>query len=398
MIIVDTQKVSALQAMAAAYNPRRISDHDLAALRRSLRTFGAVQPVVANRTTQRIVGGHQRVRAAHLEGIAELPVIWVDLDEVQERQLNLALNRVQGEWDEELLSGLLAELERAGTDLEITGFLDDEIEQLLDHAGERSVGLVEPDDAPPAEDQAHARVGDVVRLGDHLVLCGEAVELMRRHTRLGAVDLLITDPPYNVDLGSKGREVANDALSTEAFAAMLEPVLLDAAIALAPGAAAYVFMSSQEWPLVDRLLRSAGLHWSSTLIWAKDRAVLTRKDYHAQFEPIWYGWRDGAPRRHPLESRKQSDLWSFERPFRSADHPTMKPVSLLTRAVHNSSGRGDLVLDPFLGSGSTLIACEMLGRRCIGAEIEPRYVDVTVRRWQRFTGRQAEGWRGNDVS
>ena len=398
-LIVDTLKVADLLRMAGSYNPRRMSEAELASLRRSLRTFGPVQPVIANRRTNRIVGGHQRVKAAHAEGMHELPVVWVDLDEPSEKQLNLALNRIHGEWDEELLAQLIAEPEASGADLSVTGFVEDEISALLDSIAGETAGLTDPDEAPAVEEIVHAQVGDVITLGEHVVVCGDAADVESwAHRNQHPVQLVVTDPPYNVDLGSKGREIANDNLSADAFAALMRGAFERVAENLMPGGALYSFMSSQEWPTVDAVLRASHFHWSSTLIWAKDRAVLSRKDYHTQFEPIWYGWRTGAARLYPLDDRTQSDLWSFERPSRSADHPTMKPVALLTRAIHNSSKRGDCIADPFLGAGSTLIACEILGRRCFGIELEPRYVDVNVRRWQAFTGRKAAGWRGNDAS
>jgi DNA modification methylase len=152
------------------------------------------------------------------------------------------------------------------------------------------------------------------------------------------------------------------------------------------GCPIYLVMSAQEWPVIDATLRDHNFHWSSTIIWAKDRLVLSRKDYHTQYEPIWYGWNDAAPRLSPVEDRKQSDLWQFDRPSRSDLHPTTKPVELLVRMIQNSSKRGDVVLEPFAGSGSTLIACEQTDRKCRAIELDPKYVDVIVKRWETLTG------------
>jgi DNA modification methylase len=152
----------------------------------------------------------------------------------------------------------------------------------------------------------------------------------------------------------------------------------------------YLAMSAQEWPTIHGALTAAGFHWSSTIIWAKDSLVLSRKDYHTQYEPIWYGWNGEGPRLHPLEDRQQSDLWQIPRPKRSEEHPTMKPVELVERSITNSSTSGELVFEPFSGSGTTILACEKSGRRCRAIELEPKYVQVAIERWQSFTGRNAE--------
>lgn len=163
---------------------------------------------------------------------------------------------------------------------------------------------------------------------------------------------------------------------------------LGVSIATKPGAAIYMAMSAQEWPTIDRALRETGFHWSSTIIWSKDTLVLSRKDYHTQYEPIWYGWSGDGARLHPLRDRKQSDLRNIPRPKRSDEHPTMKPVELIARALRNSSSRKALVFEPFSGSGSTLIACEVTGRVCRAIELDPAYVQVAIERWERFTGRR----------
>jgi DNA modification methylase len=203
--------------------------------------------------------------------------------------------------------------------------------------------------------------------------------------------MAFTDPPYNVDLGHGGRSdqrtIANDALSPEDWEAFLHawvPLLVERV-----EGALYVAMSSREWPTICRALAEAGAHWSDTIIWAKHRFVLGRSDYQRRYEPIWYGWREGGPH-HWCGDRDQDDVWEIARPTHSPEHPTMKPVALVERAIRNSSKRGARVFDPFLGSGTTLIAAERLGRSCLGIELEPRYVQVALERWQTLTGRRAE--------
>lgn len=211
-------------------------------------------------------------------------------------------------------------------------------------------------------------------------------------------DLIVTDPPWNVAYGSsvvpgqwskyKDRSILNDDLG-EDFFRFTDTFCREMFRFVRPGAAVYVFMSAQEWPVIHKSLVVAGGHWSSTLIWVKDDFVISRKDYHTQYEPIWYGWKDGAPH-EPVKDRTQSDIWHFPRPKVSEEHPTMKPVELLARAIKNSSSEGEIVLDPFGGSGSTLIACEQTGRRCFMIELSPKYADVIIARWEALTGLKAE--------
>jgi DNA modification methylase len=194
-----------------------------------------------------------------------------------------------------------------------------------------------------------------------------------------------SDPPWNVAYGSsdhptyRSRTIQNDNLGDE-FPGFCRAFIAQAKSVLHPGAMVYLVMSAQEWPVIDAALREGGFHWSSTLIWKKDRLVLSRKDYHTQFEPLWYGWEDSAPRLCPLEDRTQSDVWEIDRPSRSEEHPTMKPVELVARSLQNSSRPNDLGYEPFSGSGSTFVAAEQTGRRCYGMEIEPKYVGVTLQR------------------
>ena len=208
----------------------------------------------------------------------------------------------------------------------------------------------------------------------------------------GSATLVLTDPPFNVNLGAHGgaqrgrTPIANDALDPEvwgAFVSAFARTIVDAA-----AGAIYVFMSAKEWPTLAAAMTKHGAHWSDTLIWAKDQFVLGRADYQHAYEPIWYGWPQGT-KRHWCGDRDQRDVLEFPRPQRSEAHPTMKPVDLLVRLIENSSRPADVVFDPFLGSGSTLIACERTGRRCVGIELDPAYCDVIVERWEAFTGERA---------
>jgi DNA modification methylase len=388
-------------------NPRHISEDELEALERSLQKFGFVEPVVARREDATVIGGHQRLLAARRLGLTTVPVIWLDLDAEEARLLGLALNRISGSWDDALLARLLADLRAVpDLDLSLSGFEEDEVKALLRSLETREKReRVETFDLDAALEEARraprTKPGDLWRLGDHRLICGDATKPEALDLVLGRVPaaLAFTDPPYGVAFGDHGghqrgarrRRIANDALDPVAWENFVRSWARN--LLTSVSGAIYCCMSSKELPLVSRVLAEEGGHWSDTLIWAKDRFVLGRADYQRRYEPIWYGWREGV--KHVWNgNRDQSDVWEIERPTESPLHPTMKPLALIERAITNSSQDGDLVLDPFLGSGSTLIACERTGRRCAGIELDPVYVEVTLRRWERFTGLTAENAYG----
>jgi DNA modification methylase len=241
-----------------------------------------------------------------------------------------------------------------------------------------------------AEENPFTQQGDVYNLGKHRLMCGDSTVAGDVNTLMDGqtAKLIFTDPPWNVDYGSdarhpswKARQILNDKMSTGQFGDFLRSAFKCMRDVSKPGSMVYVVMSAQEWGNIMNALQESGYHWSSTIIWAKDQLVLSRKDYHTQYEPIWYGWVDGDKRLCPLEDRKQSDLWEIPRPKVSEEHPTMKPVELVIRALNNSSRERDIVLDLFGGSGTTLIAAEHTGRSCRMMELDPKYCDVIVKRY-----------------
>jgi DNA modification methylase len=384
-------------------NPRRIGDEELDALERSIREFGFVQPVLAWRQDRTVIGGHQRLVAARRLGLITVPVTYLDLSIEQARLLNLALNKISGTWDEQLLARLMADLQTdPAVDLTLSGFGEDEVRDLLRNLETREKNeRVEDFDLDSAlEDATRAprtKPGDLWALSDHRLLCGDATKPEDVERLLGGAQaaMCFTDPPYNVSLGDHGghqrgsrrRRIANDSMDPiawETFVRAWSRTLLASV-----DGAIYVCMSSKELPLVSRVLAEEGGHWSDTLIWRKDRFVLGRADYQRAYEPIWFGWREGASHQW-CGDRDQDDVWEINRPSDAPLHPTMKPLPLMERAIANSSKPGDLVLDPFAGSGSTLIACERTGRRCAALELDPRYADVVLARWERFSGSVAE--------
>lgn len=382
-------------------NPRRISPGQLEVLGRSIDEFGLVQPILARREDRTVIAGHQRLAALIARGDSHASVVWLDLSVDQAHDLALRLNRIGGVWDEPLLARMLDDLQRHAVDLTATGFDRSELDRLLAslQARERRAKIESFDfDAALAASRRTGRAspGDLFLLGDHRLVVGDATDPPVIDRLLGdqRPSLTVTDPPYNVAIGDHGghragsrrRRIANDALAPEAwreFIAATTRLLVDRT-----DGAIYCFMSSKEWPTVSAAFEAAGGHWSDTIVWRKDRFVLGRADYQRSYEPIWYGWREGADH-FWCGDRDQPDVWAFDRSASSPLHPTMKPLELIERAIENSSRPGDLVLDPFGGSGTTLIAVERTARRCAMVELDPAYADVIVARWECFTGETA---------
>ena len=381
-------------------NPRRISDRELEALTRSLREWGFVQPVLVRRADKTVIGGHQRLLAARRLGIKTVPVIFVDLTQEQARLLNVALNKISGEWDEELLGRMLADLQPIA-DLTLTGFDEDELDKLLKSLDVREKKeKVEAFDVDAALEAARAATraqrGELWSMGEHRLLIGDATDNGDVARLLGETRpaMCFTDPPYNVALGDHGgqqrgsrkRRIQNDAMPPEQWEAFIRGWSHNL-VANVDGAI-YVCMSTKEWASVSRALAEAGAHWSDTIIWKKDRFVMGRADYQREYEPIWFGWREGS-KHHWCGDRDQGDVWEIARPSESEAHPTMKPLALVEKAITNSSKPGDVVLDLFLGSGTTLIAAERTGRVCYGMELDAHYGSVVIARFESFSGKEA---------
>jgi DNA modification methylase len=378
-----------------ARNPRTHSDAQVAQIAASIKEFGWTNPVLVDGTNG-IIAGRGRVLAARKLGLERVPVIELaHMSEAQKRAYVLADNQLalNAGWDEALLRLELTDLEALGFDLGLIGFAEGELERLL--AGEDKVGLTEDDEAPALSEQAVTKPGDLWVLGNHRVLCGDATVLgdVERVLSGQLADLTFTDPPYNVDYGSSAkdklrgnkRKILNDNLGS-GFEVFLHDACANV-LSVTKGAV-YVCMSSSELHTLQRVFTAAGGKWSTFVIWAKHTFTLGRSDYQRQYEPILYGWPAGHDR-YWCGARDQGDVWFFDKPVKNDLHPTMKPVALVERAVRNSSKSRDIVLDPFAGSGSTLIACAKAGRQARLVELDPRYCDVTVRRWQAWTSEVA---------
>jgi DNA modification methylase len=383
------------ELISYARNPRTHSDAQVAQIAASIREFGWTNPVLVDGANG-IIAGHGRVLAARKLGLERVPVIELShMSEAQKRAYVLADNQLalNAGWDKALLRLELADLSELGFDLGLIGFGGGELERLL--AGDGRTGLTEDDEAPALPDQAVTRPGDLWVLGEHRLLCGDATVLadVERVLDERLADMAFTDPPYNVDYGSSAkdrlrgnnRKILNDDLGT-GFEAFLHDTCVNL-LSVTKGAC-YICMSSSELHSLQRAFTAAGGKWSTFVIWAKHTFTLGRADYQRQYEPILYGWREGRDH-YWCGARDQGDLWHFDKPARNNLHPTMKPVALVERAIRNSSKTRDIVLDPFGGSGSTLIACAKAGRQARLVELDPRYCDVIVRRWQDWTGEQA---------
>ena len=383
-------------------NPRHISDAELESLTRSIQEFGLVDPILARRVDLTIIAGHQRLVAARKLGLTTVPVVFLDLSEERARLLNVALNKISGEWDQELLARLLTDLD-GDADLTLSGFGDDEIRKLLRSLDSREkrerIESFDLDAALEAAQRAHgAKRGDVWALGEHRLQCGDATEEKDVAKLMGGkqAQMAFCDPPFNVSLGDHGgqqrgqrrRRIQNDALSPEKWEAFCQG-WAENLLGSVDGAVYVCMAVSEDLPILFDALKDAGAHWSNMIIWAKERHILGRADYHWQYEPIWYGWPQRG-RRQWHGGRDQSNVWRIPRAGASELHPTVKPLELVERAIENSSRQGDLVLDLFLGSGTTLIAAERTGRVCYGTEIDPHYAQVAIARWEAFTGQRAD--------
>ncbi len=383
------------QIIPYARNPRQ-NEKAIATVAASIAEFGWRQPIVVDENMI-ILAGHTRLAAAQQLGLKTAPVhIAKGLSETQAQAFRIMDNRSaeNAEWMEDLLNLELSDLLDADYDLELTGFTDEELNGLLSGL-EGETDTEGEDDIPEAPEEPVSRPGDLWVLGNHRLLCGDATVAtdVERVLDGAKANLCFCDPPYNVDYAGgagaeqagKGRRIKNDALG-DAFGQFL----YDACVLINThtNGAVYICMSSSELHTLQAAFTKAGGHWSTFVIWAKNRFTLGRSDYQRQYEPILYGWPEGVKRRW-CGARDQGDVWNINRPTKNDLHPTMKPVSLVERAIQNSSRKGDLVFDPFGGSGTTLIAAENTGRKAALLELDPKYVDVIVERWQRLTGLEA---------
>ena len=378
-----------------AKNAREHSPAQVSQIAASITEFGFVNPILVG-DDGGIVAGHGRLLAAQQLGMETVPVIVLShLSPIQRQALVIADNRLalNASWDEELLSLEIQALDETEFDIDLLGFSDAELDDMLNSP--EAVGSTDEDDVPEPEADPICELGEVWLLGDHRLMCGDSTvaEDVAALMDGGRADMAFTDPPYNVaytgsTLDKKNgvnREILNDNLGG-GFYEFLESAISN--LLNSTNGAVYIAMSSSEFETLRRAFGAAGGHWSTYIMWAKNRFAMGGADYHSQYEPILYGWTEGADH-YWCGDRDQSNLWEFDRMLKNDLHPTMKPVALVERAINNSSKRGGVVLDLFGGSGTTLIACEKTSRTGRMMELDPKYADVIIRRWQEYTGKQA---------
>ena len=326
-------------------------------------------------------------------GYKEIDVVVVDMDKTKEKALNIALNKITGEWDFNKLEALLAELQEE-MDASITGFNDSEISQMLD-----SMKTLDADDdgfneADALEEvtEPETKQGDIYLLGQHRLMCGDSTNEadVKKLMNGRAADLLLTDPPYNVDIkNSKDMKIINDNMDNDSFRKFLIDAFKAADAGLKEGASYYIWHADSEGLNFRSACEAVGWKVRQCLIWNKNTFSLGRQDYQWKHEPCLYGWKDGAAH-YFVDDRTQSTVINEDKPAANSEHPTMKPIKLVSRLIKNSSRQNELVLDVFGGSGSTMIACEQLNRSCYMMELDPKYCDVIINRWEKFTGQKAE--------
>ena len=363
---------------SAAYNPRQISREELNKLIKSIKQFGFVDPALVRKHDNMIVGGHQRVKAAIELGLKEIPVVYLDITENDAKLLNVALNKISGDWDEDKLTELLAELKFFDdVDELLTGFDEDELDQLIADLEEPEEGLTD-DDAIPEEVEAICKEGQLWQLGDHRLLCGDATNAEKVNKLLDGnlIDTLWTDPPYGIDYQDVKRN--HKKISNDNFDAY--SVIYDA-LSIISFETSFVCCNWKCYTPINEVLEKLNKKTKAVIVWDKEHRIQNLDLFGKQHEWVIYSGLFGG------QKTVDGDVWQIKREV-SKEHPTSKPIELITKSLIAVNAK--LVYDPFLGSGSTLIACEKTNRKCYGMELDPHYCDVIIKRWEDYTGQKAE--------
>lgn len=391
------EKVSIDKLIPYARNARTHSKEQIKQLRASLREFGFVNPVIVDKEYN-IIAGHGRVMAAKEEGITSIPCVFAEhLTNAQKRAYILADNRLalNAGWDEEMLSVELSDLQTNAFDLSLLGFSDAEMNKLL--GGMEDAKDDDFDVAAELQKPTLTKQGDLWLLGNHRLICGDSTK-PETYTMLmdgKPANLAVTDPPYNVNYEGAAGKIKNDNMAGDAFYQFLLDAFTQMEKVMASDASIYVFHADTEGLNFRKAFTDAGFYLSGTCIWKKQSLVLGRSPYQWQHEPVLFGWKKSG--KHAWYSdRKQSTIWEFDKPRKNGDHPTMKPIPLVAYPIVNSSMTCCIVLDPFGGSGSTLIACEQTGRICRTAELEEKFCDVIVRRFIQQVGTDKDVYLSRD--
>ena len=387
-----TLSVDALRP--AAYNPRKklkAGDKEYEKIKNSILEFGYVEPIIVN-YDMTVIGGHQRLTVLKDLGYTEVQCVVVHIeDEHKVKALNIALNKITGAWNEQLLADLLVDLQSVDFNTDLTGFEAPEIEQLFSKVHNKDIKEDDFDVEQELKNPPVSQKGDIWLLGRHRVICGDST-LPETYTKLmegRRANLVLTDPPYNVNVEETAGKIQNDNMPDEDFYKFLFAAFVNMEQNMENDASIYVFHADSKGLIFRQAFHDAGFYLSGCCIWKKNALVLGRSPYQWQHEPCLFGWKVGG--KHQWYSdRKQTTIWEYDRPKSSKDHPTMKPVALMAYPIQNSCMSNCIVLDPFLGSGSTLIACEETGRICYGVELDEKFCDVIVKRYLEKAGSAAQ--------
>ena len=373
----------------AAYNPRKKlkkGDKEYEKIKQSLLKFGYVDPIIVNEDLT-VIGGHQRLTVLKDLDYETAKCVIVKLSKEDEKVLNIALNKITGQWDDALLADLLLDLQESDFNLDLTGFEPPEIDNILSNVHDKELSEDKFDVEEELKKPTVSRRGDIWQLGKHRVICGDSTKSETYDQLLGdkKANLVVTDPPYNVDVEETAGKILNDNMSDRDFYQFLLSMFTQVENHMEDDASIYVFHADTEGLNFRKAFKDAGFYLSGCCIWKKNSLVLGRSPYQWQHEPCLYGWKKKGKHQW-FSDRKQTTIWEYDRPKSSKDHPTMKPIQLMAYPIQNSSMRGTIVLDPFLGSGSTLIAADQTGRVCYGIELDEKFVDVIVKRYIEVTG------------
>jgi len=387
-MLIEKKKTTDL--LPANYNPRKDlkpGDLEYEKLKRSIEQFGYVEPVIWNKTTSRVVGGHQRLKVLIDMGYTEVDCVVVELTEDKEKALNVALNKISGEWDKDKLALLISDLQGTDFDVSLTGFDPAEIDDLFKDTLKDGIKDDDFDVEAELEKPTFTKSGDRWVLGKHTLVCGDSTkaETFENLMRGVKANLVITDPPYNVNYEGSAGKIKNDNMENDKFYHFLFDAFVNTEASMAEDASIYVFHADTEGLNFRRAFADAGFYLSGCCIWKKQSIVLGRSPYQWQHEPVLFGWKKKGKHQW-YTGRKESTIWEFDKPKKNGEHPTMKPIPLLAYPIMNSSMTNSVVLDPFGGSGSTLIACQQSDRICYTIELDEKFCDVIVNRYIELVG------------
>ena len=382
---MQIEKIKVNKLNPAPYNPRKDlkpGDPEYEKLKNSILTFGYVEPVLWNKRTGHIIGGHQRYKVLVEMGKKEIDCVVVDMDSENEKALNIALNKVSGDWDKDKLMLLIEDLQGVDFDVSLTGFDSAELDDLFKDSLKDNIKEDDFDVEEELKKPAISKLGDLWLLGEHRLICGDSTNPKTYEDLMDGklANLTITDPPYNVNYEGTAGKIKNNNMGNQAFYDFLLASFQGMETVMAKDASIYVFHADTEGLNFRKAFSDAGFYLSGTCIWKKQSLVLGRSPYQWQHEPVLFGWKKKG-KHNWYSDRKQTTIWEFEKPKKNKDHPTMKPVALVAYPILNSSLTNCIVLDPFGGSGSTLIACEQTDRICHMIELDEKYTDVIVKRY-----------------